>query len=54
MGTGLYGGPKAVNIRYDIVHRKGKNKEGSLHIINKDDVINCGNEVKRLIAHIEI
>lgn len=44
---------KAVQIRHDIVHRSGKDKEGNVHDIMKEDVIQLVEEVSSLISRVE-
>lgn len=41
---------KAVQIRHDIVHRSGKDKDGNLHIIHKEDIINLVENVSSLMS----
>ena len=41
---------KAVQIRHDIVHRSGKDKEGNLHNIKKEDVTSLVEKVSFLIS----
>ena len=41
---------KAVQIRHDIVHRSGKDKEGNLHNIKKEDVISLVEKVSFLMS----
>ena len=41
---------KAVQIRHDIVHRSGKDKEGNLHIIQKEDVSSLVEKVSFLMS----
>ena len=45
---------KAVQIRHDIVHRSGKDKEGNVHKIKKEDVIQIVEEVSGLISRVEL
>lgn len=44
---------KAVQIRHDIVHRSGKDKDGNVHNIQKDDVIGLVEEVSSLISKVD-
>lgn len=44
---------KCISIRHDIVHRNGKDKDGNLRIINKDDVLNIATSVSEFILNIE-
>lgn len=41
---------KAVQIRHDIVHRSGKDKDGNLHHIKKEDVFALVEKVSHLIS----
>jgi hypothetical protein len=41
---------KAVQIRHDIVHRSGKDKEGNLHQIKKEDVTGLVEKVSMLMS----
>lgn len=43
---------KAVQIRHDIVHRSGKDKNGNLHTIKKDDVIELVERVSQLMTKV--
>lgn len=43
---------KAVQIRHDIVHRSGKNKEGKLHDIKKEDVIKLVESVSIVMSQV--
>lgn len=43
---------KAVQIRHDIVHRSGKDTEGKLHNITKDDVIKLVENVSSLMSRV--
>lgn len=43
---------KAVQIRHDIVHRSGKDTEGNLHNITKDDVIQLVEDVSSLMSRV--
>lgn len=43
---------KAVQVRHDIVHRSGKDKEGNLHDIRKEDVIKLVEQVSSLISRV--
>lgn len=45
---------KAVQIRHDIVHRSGKDTEGKLHNITKDDVIKLVEGVSSLMSRVSI
>lgn len=45
---------KAVQIRHDIVHRSGKDKDGNLHNIQKDDVIDLVEKVSSLISKVDM
>ena len=44
---------KAVQIRHDIVHRSGRDKEGNFHEIQKNDVIALVEKVSQLISTVE-
>lgn len=44
---------KAIIIRHDIVHRNGKDKEGNLHDINKEDVENLNELVNDFIYNVD-
>lgn len=44
---------KYVAIRHDIVHRNGKDKEGVLHNITKEDVITLATKISDFIRNIE-
>ena len=44
---------KAVQIRHDIVHRSGKDKDGNVHSIQKDDVIELVEKVSSLISKVD-
>lgn len=44
---------KCVNIRHDIVHRNGKNKDGELCNISKEDVTELAKKVSVFIENIE-
>lgn len=44
---------KAVQIRHDIVHRNGKNKNGNNHAITKEDIIALADSVSSFIERIE-
>lgn len=44
---------KAINIRHDIVHRNGKDKNGREHVITKADVLDVANKVNNLIYRID-
>lgn len=44
---------KCVNIRHDIVHRNGKDKNGELRDITKSDVEEVATKVSELIDNIE-
>lgn len=44
---------KAVLIRHDIVHRNGKNKEGKVHVITKENVEQLCTQVNEFIYNIE-
>lgn len=44
---------KAVLIRHDIVHRNGKDKNGQMHIIKKEDVVTLCSQVNDFINNIE-
>lgn len=41
---------KAVQIRHDIVHRSGKDKDGKLHSISRDDIIKLVQSVSSLMS----
>lgn len=45
---------KCIGIRHDIVHRNGKDKDGNLRDIGKDDVIVLAQKVSDLIQNIEV
>ena len=44
---------KAIQIRHDIVHRNGKDKEGHERIIQKDEVLELSDRVSTFIDSIE-
>jgi transcription elongation factor Elf1 len=44
---------KAVQIRHDIVHRSGKDKDGNMHIISKEDIVQLVENVSSLISLVE-
>lgn len=44
---------KSVDIRHDIVHRNGKDKNGELREISKDDVLALAEQVSSFIRNIE-
>lgn len=44
---------KAVQIRHDIIHRSGRDKDGNLHNIKKEDVITLVEDVSSLISIVE-
>lgn len=44
---------KCITIRHDIVHRNGKDNDGNLQIISKNDVETLALEVTEFIRHIE-
>ena len=44
---------KAIQIRHDIVHRNGKDKEGHERIIQKDEVLDLSDRVSAFIDSIE-
>lgn len=44
---------RCVAIRHDIVHRNGKDKEGVLHSITKEDVITLATKISDFIRNIE-
>ena len=43
---------KAVQIRHDIVHRSGKDNDGNLHSISRDDVIKLVETVSSLMSRV--
>ena len=43
---------KAVQIRHDIVHRNGKNKDGVMHNISKPDVVDVWKKVEKLVEYV--
>ena len=43
----------AIQIRHDIVHRNGKNKDGSLHSVNRTDVEVLSDHVKDFIYEVD-
>ena len=45
---------KAVQIRHDIVHRSGIDKDGNLHSIQKEDVIELVEKVSSLISKVDV
>lgn len=45
---------KAVQIRHDIVHRSGLDKDGNMHVIKKEDVINLVENVSSLMSRVEV
>lgn len=45
---------KAVQIRHDIVHRSGKDKDGNVHRIEKEDVIKIVEAVSSLISRVNM
>lgn len=44
---------RCIEIRHDIVHRNGKSKDGELHLITKDSIIKCINDIKAFVEDIE-
>ena len=44
----------AVQIRHDIIHRSGKDKDGNLHNIQKEDVIDLVEKVSSLISKVDM
>ena len=44
---------KCIGIRHDIVHRNGKDKEGNLQDISKEDVLELAEKVSKFIGDIE-
>ena len=44
---------RCIDIRHDIVHRNGKDKDGNLRDISKDDVITLAQKVSSFIQNIE-
>lgn len=44
---------KAVHIRHDIVHRSGKDIQGNLHSINRNDIINLVESVSSLMSTVK-
>lgn len=44
---------KCIGIRHDIVHRNGKDKEGNLQDISKEDVLELAEKVSKFIGNIE-
>lgn len=44
---------KCISIRHDIVHRNGRDKDGNLSTINKDDVLELAEIVSNFISNIE-
>lgn len=44
---------KCIGIRHDIVHRNGKDKEGNLQDISKEDVLELAEKVSKFIGSIE-
>ena len=44
---------KAVQIRHDIVHRSGKDKDGNVRVISKEDIIQLVENVSSLISLVE-
>ncbi len=44
---------RAVQIRHDIVHRSGKDKDGNMHNINKNDVIIVVEIVSAIISRVQ-
>lgn len=44
---------KCIGIRHDIVHRNGKDKEGNLQDISKEDVLELAEKVSKFIENIE-
>ena len=44
---------KPINIRHDLVHRNGKDKDGNEHLIGKDDVLVLLEEISKFISNIE-
>lgn len=45
---------KCIDIRHDIVHRNGKDKEGNLQDISKEDVLDLAEKVSKFIGNIEL
>jgi len=43
---------KAVAIRHDIVHRNGRTKSGSVHQLNKIQLLNLISDVKDFVSYI--
>jgi len=44
---------KSISIRHDLVHRNGKNKDGTIHNIDKNTVIKLSNEILLFVENIE-
>lgn len=44
---------KAVLVRHDIIHRSGKDKDGKLHEVKKEDVIALVENVSSIISRVE-
>lgn len=44
---------KAIQKRHDLVHRNGKDRNGNDIIIEKDDIEEIKNEIKKLVYHID-
>lgn len=45
---------QAIGIRHDIVHRNGKDKNGNMREISKEDVVNLAHKVSNFIVAIEL
>lgn len=45
---------KCIDIRHNIVHRNGKDKEGNLQDISKEDVLDLAEKVSKFIGNIEL
>ncbi len=44
---------KAVQVRHDIVHRSGRDKDGNMHAIQKEDVIELVERVSSLMSNVD-
>ena len=44
---------EAIQIRHDIVHRNGKDKDGNIHSISRIDVENLSNHVLDIIYEVD-
>lgn len=44
---------ECISIRHDIVHRNGKDKDGNLQNINKEDIVRLASIVSDFIRNIE-